>query len=405
MRTALLLALLVLSAPLAAAKEPAQARYPRALLDLLPAWTDAADAAGRDAQGQPLSPDAQAYLEKAREAAREGRFRVALFDLETHHQLSETRRLLDQAASQGSVPRQKEHVLARDAAHRQAAMEDWAQYRARLHALDGQLRSLHAAELALFSADLALTALVQTQEGEAIRAAFSRESGVDEALVAGLVRTSLGVSRALEHAHDVLDAAGAFEGLPPRLDASAWNETVAAAMVEPEGETPPHLAPLERVAGGARGQGEGLLAVALQLASLRQARFAVIMQQYGEAGARGRDVVADATVGLRRGMENVSVEAPLRADLLGVFTADALDHARYTLAFAERGQAGLPTIAYAWAALEHQARATDLLAHAAGNGPAAAPPEDRDAPLPIVPLLAAATVLGALLAGRARRKP
>lgn len=398
---ALLLAAILLSAPLAAAKDLPALAAPPVLLDLLPGWLDAADAAGRDAQGAPVSQAAQEYLGLARAAAAQGRFRVALFDLETHAQQVEARRLLDAAAAQGSLARQKEHVLAQDALLRAAAMEDWAAYRERLHALDGRLKSLHAAELALLSADLALSAVLQTHDGESIRVSFAHDEGIDERLVAGLARTSVGVSRSLAWATDVLDAAAGLEGLPPRLDEAAWSQAVATARTPLPGDLPSHLEGLERVAGSARAQGEDLLAVALHLAELRQDRLAFILQQYGDASARGLDVVRDATTGLRRAIENVSVDAPASAGLLGAFTATALDHAAYTLSFADEGRADLPTLAYAWAALDHQARATEILAQAAGKAPTSAG-TTQDTPGPGVALVLGAGAAGALALRRRR---
>jgi hypothetical protein len=198
---------------------------------------------------------------------------------------------------------------------------------------------------------------------------------LDARLVAGLVRTSAGVSRGLAYATDVLDAAAGLEGLPPRLDGQGWSETVAAARAVPEGEPPAHLAPLERLAGSARGQGEDLLAVALQLAAARMERLAFILQQYGDAAARGQDVLRDATTGLRRALENASVDAPRAAGLQGAFTASALDQ---------------------------QARATDLLAHAAGKTPAAPVVDARPTPAPGPCWLLAAGALAALVLGARR---
>lgn len=388
----LLLALLLLAPPLAAAKEIPRPEYPPALLALLPGWLADAERAGGP-------PEALEYLQKAREAASEGRVRVALFHLDTHRQLLEARRLLDEAGT-GSLPARKERVLALGAAWRAEAEDAWASYRRALQAHDG-LKGLHAAELALYSADAALLAAVQLTAVDDVKASLRGSERLDEGLVAALARSTRGVTYQLGLARDVLDAAAAAEGVPPRLDETVWNRTLDEAMVAPEGDVPYYLQRSEAIAGDSRARGERLLALALYLAEIRDARVAAIQQQFGDAAARGIDAARDAGVGMTRGAENLSMEAPRAEGLLGAFTADALDRVRYTAPLARNGTVGLPAASFAWASLDHQEAANRVLAEARERPPA--PPDaDREAPAGGV-LLAAAGLLVAALALRRGR--
>lgn len=364
--------------------------YPDELLALLPKWLGEARTLSY------MTPAAESYLEKADAMAAQGRFRVALFDLDTHRQLAEAGRLVDETRDE-SLARQKDAILRTTAAWQEEARADWQDYRRELHALDGRLRSLHAAELALYSADLALTAAIQMEDADDARTAFSRVDDVDPALVAGLVRTTRGVSYQLALAGDVLEVAAGLEGLPPRLDESGWNATLAAARATPKPDDVAYLRPIENAAGDAQRNGEDLLALAAQLAAVRQARVAAILQQYGDAAARGEEVVRDAAGGVRKASENVTFAPARDAQLNGVFTADAKDQADYALSLAD--SVGLVTLAYVWAALDHQAAATALFQQAARPADA---PAQGDVPGPGLALAAAALALAALASRRRR---
>ena len=393
MRTAsaLLLALALLAPAAARAQAPPPSDYPEALLALVPGWLREAEEAG-------TAPGADAYLQKARDAAREGSARVVLFHLDTHRQLLDAQRLRDEAGA-GALPQQRARVLALVATWEKEAADAWEEYRRALRPFD-DARSLHAAELALYSADAALVAAVQATGLPHARQALNESSRLDEGVLAGLARTTRGVTYQLSLARDVLDAAAALEGLPPRLDPAAWNRTLAEAKAPLKEAVAYYLEPLERVAGDSRARGEGVLALALVLAELRDARVAAIQQQLGDAAARGLDAVGDAARALGRAAANVSLAEPRSRGLLGVFTADALDRARYTVPLGESGAVGLGPVAFSWASLDHQKHANAVLLDALPEPEA---PRGLDAPGPLAPAVAATVLLAALLTRRGRR--
>lgn len=392
----LVLVILLLAAPAAGAKEVPRPEYPSELLALLPRWIADAERAGGP-------PEALEYLAKARGAADEGRFRVALFHLDTHRQHLEAGRLLDEAG-EGGLPARKERVLALADAWRAEAGDAWERYRAALREYEG-VKSLHAAELALYSADHALLAAVQLTTVDEVKASLRGSDRLDEGLVAALARSTRGVTYQLGLARDVLDVAAGTEGVPPRLDEASWDRTLEEASRVPEGEPPYYLQRLESIAGDARTTGERLLALALHLAQLRDGRVAAIQQQFGDAAARGIDATRDAGVGMTRGAENLSMEDARADALLGVFTADALDRVLYTAPLARDGAIGLPTASFAWASLDHQAAANLVLAEARERPVVAGEKDEKDAPLPGAALaalaLAAAAAVLALRRGRA----
>lgn len=394
-------ALLVLAAaPPAHAREAPDVPFPEELRALLPRWIqDAADAQA-GVEGRPWANESDRYLKSARAAADQGRVRSVLYDLEAHRQIVETRRLLDDVAGEPSDGARKSRILAQADQWRAQSVQDWEDYRAALHAFDGRLQSARAVETALYSVDLALGGAIRIVEYPDLRVSFLRGGGVDVPLVGGLVLDSRIVSYHLRLARDVLDVAAGMEGVAPRLDAQEWSRLVNATLVpiDPETVVDP-LRDWERLAGDARGRNEGLLAMGLHLAEVRELRLSEIVHVYSEAASRGRDVTADGATGLARAMENVTAEDALDAGLSAVYTADALDAGRHVLGLMP--DAAIEAIMHAWARMDQQRAANAVLLEAlpkteekgGGNG----------VPGPGVALVALALVAVAVLSGSRRR--
>lgn len=401
MRAIALVALAALVLPAVAAQDAPARRYdyPQPLVDLLPSWIQDAEALARGSEGAPWWPETEGFLAKAKDAHRDGRFRVAVFHLETFHELLLAHRLMDEAnASFASEAQKKTFILGRTQAWHADAEDAWLDYRARLHALDGELRSLRSVERALYSADVALQAIQLADDHELLARDFQQGGAVSRGYALALVRASHTPLLVVGYAGDMLDPAVRDEGLPPRLLDEPWaNVTSAALDVEEGGQLPPYLETLEKRAAPARANGEALLAVTAALAEARAERAQGMSTIFGDASSRGKDVVGDATRGMLRQLNNTTVERVRAYGLDAVFTSDAIDRALFTQEFVERGLADVGTLVAGWAALEHQAYVATALA-------AASPvrPPENETPAPGA-LAALAAVGAAALLARSRR--
>lgn len=391
---ALLVVLLLAPAARAQGSDP---DYPDDLLALLPAWTEGAESLARAQDHEkPWWPQAESYLQKAKDAAEAGRFRVATFQLETFSEVVLVNQLLDDTASLGSDAERRSAIAQRTRAWNEEAEAAWLGFRERLHGYDAQLRSLTTIEKALYASDLALTAALSMDEHDLVSREFAKQGGVPDGYVYALVRASHTPLQAIGWAEAVLAAAARGEGLPPRVVDAQWANVTAAALNVTGSDAPDFLETMETLAQPARENGEGVLAVAFSLAEQRATRANGMQTIFGDAEARGLAVVADASRGMSKQLNNTTLDAPRAYGLEGVFTSDAIDRARFTNEFVASGNATLATVIVAWAALEHQAYATSVLAAASPVRPS---PQD-ETPAAALGLVALALVAAALFARR-----
>lgn len=382
-RVAFALAALLLL-PLASAA-PSEPDYPDGLAALGATWIEEARALGEPSRAQPWWPEAQVWLDNATAANDAGRFRIVVFHLETYHEVLLTKRLMDEAAPLGSDAERKSFVLQRVEGAHEDALAAWAAYRAKLHALDGQMRSLQSIEQALYSADIATTGILLAADHEALARDFPRSEGFQEGYVLALVRATATARLGVEWASDMLDAASASEGLPPRVLDEPWANLTSAALQDYEGTVPAYLKPYEDLSKPARENNETMLAVAIALAEQRAIRQNGMNTIFGDATSRGKDIVADAARGMNRQLNNTTLETPRSYGLTGVFTSDAIDRARYTNEFIARGQAQIGTVTTAWAGLEHAGYVLNALAPVS---PVQPEPVEKETPGPALAMLA-----------------
>lgn len=374
--------------------------YPADITPLAARWVAQAETFGASSANASWYPEAEAYLAKAKDAAAAGRVRVAAFNAETYTELVRTHRLLDEAQAYRSDAEKKSFILGRTNDWREEANTAWTAYRARLHGYDGELRSLHALEKALYSADMAFSVYVEGERYTEIAREFSKSAGLDRGYVLALTRASSTITLDIAYANDILDAAVAAEGVPPRLLDDKWaNITAEATREVPEGSTSPHLATMEQVARPVRANGEGILSVAIAIAEQRTQRANGMETIFGDARSRGKDIVGDAARGMTKQLNNTSVEKARAYGLEGVFTADAIDRAFFARGFVERGEATIATVLVAWSALEHAGYMTNVLAAVSPIEPQTA---TKQTPAP-APLLAVGVALLAAAALARRR--
>lgn len=390
---ALALATLVLGASSASAR--GEAEWPDDIEALLDGWISEAEAIGAPYAERPWYPEAEAFLEQAKEAREAGRFRVALFDLETYTELALAKALLDDASNLTSEGERKTLAIERTRAWATQAREAWGALRADLHEHDGELGSVRSVERALYAADIGIVARLMLDEHARLSKELPKEPRLDEGYALALVRASHSQLLNLGWASDVLGTLGAVEGLPPRLDEAVW-ANVTAASLRPRAEdeqVQPMLEPYLPLEDEARENGEGILATALALAELRTQRTSGIYVIFGDATSRGKDVVADAARSMGRRLENATLEDPRGYGLEGVFTADAMDRAAYTLEFVERDQADLGLVVSAWATLDHADYVLSAVAPASPVRPASTEADAREeTPLGALAPLAALAV-------------
>lgn len=392
---ALLVALLL--APVAAA-QGSDPDYPDDLLALLPGWIEEAEALARaEDRAKPWWPQADEFLAKAKAAADEGRFRITTFHLETFSEVVLANQLLDDTASMGSDAERRSAIAQRTRAWNEDAGGAWLAFRERLHGYDAQLRSLTTIEKALYASDVALTAAVSMDEHDLLSREFAKQGGVPDGYVYALVRASHTPLQAIGWADDVLAAAARGEGLPPRVVDAPWANVTAVALNLTAADAPDFLESLETLAQPARENGEAVLAVAFSLAEQRAIRANNMQTIFGDAEARGLAVVADASRGMSKQLNNTTLDAPRAFGLEGVFTSDAIDRARFTNDFVATGNATLATVLVAWSALEHQSYATSVL----GSASPVQPTPMAETPAPGLLLVALALLGAALLIRRA----
>lgn len=361
MRAAPLLLAALLLAPLAGAAPPPP-DYPPEMRALLPGWIAEAEALVREGDREAAWwPEAESFLERAKDADEAGRLRVAMFHLETFSELVVAQHLMEDARGAGSDSEQRAAILQQTRAWHEEAHRAWLAFRERLHGFDGEIRSVATLERALYAADVALVAATTLAEHDLLAPEFPKQSGVPEGYVLALVRSSHSARLAIERADELLTVAAASEGVPPVIDGEAWaNVTQAALGVE--GEAPPYLETIDALAMPARNNSETTMAVAFLLAEQRATRAYSMQTIFGDAESRGLAVVQDAARGMNKQLNNTTLETPRSHGLSGVFTSDAIDRAMLTNELLAAGNASLGTVIVAWSALEHASYATSTLA-------------------------------------------
>lgn len=397
---ALALAALLL-VPLARAQSAPVPAHPPEILALLPPWIDAlAQQATPADREQPWWAQAQHFLTRAQDARDAGRFRSALFHAETFEELLIGNRLLDEVATLPATSERKAVILQRTSAWNDEATRAWEDFRAKLHEYDGDLRSLHTIEEVLYASDLALAGALNDLNYDAVVQDLASKPSYTDQHVFALVHSSLVALHQIERARDVLGTAVKDEGLPPRIDDAKWTELATTALTEQTNPTRTQ-APLALLVRPVRENAEATMAVAMLLADQRAGRAANILTIYGDARARGLDVITDSGRAMSKQLNETSYEAVHAVGAQGVFTSDAIDVALLMREYVANGNATLETIVSAWAGLDHQGFVTNVLAHVSPIVPTASPTEKTPGPAPW--LVAIALVGAALLARRARK--
>lgn len=392
----------LLLAPLlpSALAETAPSEFPPEMKALLAKWVGEQEALlTEDDRARPWFPEADEFLQRAKNASAAGRVREGMFHLETFHEILVTKRLLDEGALLTNDGDRRLLVLQRLRAVHSDAEIAWGEYRERLHGYDGAVRSLHAVETAVYSSEIALGSMVGAQSFQPISDAFAKERGFPEGYVMALARTSATALVSVGWANDILGEAAKLEGLPPRLVDEGWTNVSALALASGVDRPPAHLEGIEVLADPARANNESLLAIGFMLATQRAARISSMETIFGDATSRNPNVANDTARYMAAQANNTTLEAPRSFGLLGLFTSDALDRVRLTQEYHARGKAGLEVIFVAWAALDHQSFATTALGRMSPIQPP--PPEANEAPgvgaLALVALVA-------LVAALARRR-
>lgn len=382
------------------------AEFPDDLTPLARKWIDEARAAGAGHEGREWYPQAYEFLEKAEAALDEGRLRVVLFDLETYHQLVETGKLMDEAAALRSDAERKGLVSQRTTAWAEDARHEWTLARERLDAIEDDLRSLQAVERALYAADLALTARTSLNHHALLAKEFPNQPKFEEGYVLALVSSSHTPVVTSGWAIDLIETVAALEGLQPSIDLDAWHDLTLVALEDPgDRQLPPYYEPYEELAKDVRPNNESIMAMAIYLAELREARKSSIHLIFGDGQSRAKDAVNDSASGLRKQGDLTSMSNPRDYGLQGIFTADALDRVAYTLEFVERGEATLGVVIGTWAALDHSAFVIEVLGQVSPIQPAAVDVEEKPTPgfapaLAALAFVAAAGIAGARTRGR-----
>lgn len=385
---------LLLVAPLSQAKA-SDPEYPAELLGLLPGWIADAEALVKEGdRDRPWWPEAETYLQKAKNAQDDDRLRVAMFQLETFVELVVSHQLVDEAnQSRTSDAERKTFIISRVGGYRADSDAAWSSFRSTLHGYDGNLRSLQAIEQALYAGDIAASGATMTTSYESIATEFPKQQGVPFGYVLALVRATYTSGLNVGWAADILAEAVKGEGLPPRVVDESWANLSAAALAVPEGETPDYLKTIAEMGDEARANNETLLAIVFSLAEQRATRAYGMQTIFGDGESRAKNVVADSAKGMNKQLNNTTLEEPRSYGLTGVFTSDAIDRARYSNEFYEQGIADLGTILIAWSTLEHARFANSALASVSPIVPPT-PATGEDTPgAPLVLLLAAVAMV------------
>ncbi|MFA5860820.1 MAG: hypothetical protein WDA16_03905 [Candidatus Thermoplasmatota archaeon] len=392
-------ALVLLPSAVAVPQVPA---FPGEMNALARKWQAEALALGANDTAREWYPQAEGFLKNATTALGQGRVRTAMYDIETFTEIVLTGQLMDQAASLGSDAEKRSFVIERTAAWNQQARADWQDYRAKLKATEGDIHALNAMELALYSADQALSAAMQTTGHDQLARDFPKTSGFQRDYVLALVRTDHTSILDLQWATDILDAVAQREGLPPRLDSKNWSIMANVALADPGygDRIPNQLQALEEFGKDVRAHNESTMALVISLAEQRASRATSIEVIFGDARSRGLDVVHDAARGMNLQLNNTTLETATKYGLLGVFTADAIDRAVFTDEFVDRGQAQLSFIIAAWSGLDHQAYATQTLIAASTVVPPPTPEAKKPTPMGVE--LAVVALAGLALSIRRR---
>lgn len=371
-----LLMLVGLALALPAAQAAPEPEFPAPIKGFLDAWIQEAEAMGAGHEAKEWYPEAKRFLDSAKTARDEGHVRSVMFDLETFTELTLAGALIDQSAALPSDAERKTMILQRTAQWHGEATDDWLAFRERLRAAQDEIRSVQGMEVAMYATEVGLGARLLLNDREVVARDFPKQPGVDRGYVLALVRTSHTAVVGLAWAEDVLGVVSTYEGLPPRLNLTAWEAMANVSLLPLEGEPSPQIEPLEKVAAEAREGNETILAMVVSLAEERAARATSIFVIYGDATSRGKDVVGDASRALGKQLNNTTMDEARGYGLLGVFTADAIDRAQKTVAFAAEGKADLGTVIMAWSGLDHQGYVTATLGAASPVTPAEPTPKE-----------------------------
>lgn len=348
-----LLAIALIATPHAGASAP-KAAYPAGIVDLAGEWIAQAESLGAPYADREWYPRAERFLDEAKDAQAEGRVRVVLYDLETYTELVLANAIMDDAAALSSESDRKSLAIERSRDWVDDADATWRTFRHDLSAHDGNLRSLQSVERALFAADMAVLARLGLSHHEHFARELPKEPRLDEGYALALVRASHTNLLNLQWASDILGTLGSLEGLPPRLNETSWKTITNAALLPlTKDETPPTLHAFLPLRAEARENDEGLLATAIMLAELRASRASSIMVIFGDGSSRGLNSAGDATKNMGKRLANTTMASPESYGLEGLFTADAIDRASYTLEFADKAEVDLGIVVGAWAGLDH----------------------------------------------------
>lgn len=327
--------------------------YPEAYRNASARWLGEAEANLSPHAGRPWHAENAAFLEKARGEVAAGLVRSSMFDLATTEELLRANLLMDEAEPLGSDAERKSFVLERTSEWAREANASWEAFRADLHRLDGEVRSLHAIEAALYAADVAIGAKLALDTHDEIARELPKTPDFVREAVLDVVRASWTPQVDLHYAQDLLAIARGYEGLPPEANRTRFDEQLRVVLAPVQDETG-RLAAWESFAPSVRENDEGLLAMAIYTAERRAERLQSISLTFGDARTRGLDVVNDANKFMGVRLNRTSLDDVRAHGLQGVFTASAVDHARFVKDLAAQNKTDLGILMNAWANLDHQ---------------------------------------------------
>lgn len=375
MRTALALLLVALLLAPSAGAARAPAAYPDPVAKLATKIVERVAPLEAESRNESWWADAQPWLERARDHAAQGRFHATLYDAETFEEIVVAHQLSDEVnRSAQTVGDQRTHMLTRVTAWRAESNDTWLAFRAKLHQVDGTVRSVQALETALFGADLALQSKAADSRFDAYVGAFKRQPGLTFVDIRDFARVTKSIQLDVLVAGDIVDAALAQDGVPPAILPEKWANFTAAARVDP-GADSATLAPYEILVKPAREHNETILSLAATVVERTAQRLSEIQTVYGDAASRGLTVMTDADRGFQRQLNNTTLAPAQSRGLAGVFSADAIDKGVYVQDAVDNGTVTLGVIEAAWADLDHAAFANILVA-------ALSPVSDPNAPGP-----------------------
>lgn len=396
-----LLALALLLAPPTVAAE-GRAEFPADFVALSDRWIDEAEAEGAPYADREWYAEAQRFLDLAREAQAAGNIRVVMYDLETYLELVRGYALHDEAMELGSDAERRTFIVERAREWADEADAAWVGFRGELHAYDGELRSVRSLERAAYAADLAVTARVARDDFDKVAREIPRVSGFNATLSVGLANAAGTPALNLGWARDLLDTLPAVEGLPPRMNESAWS-LVSEMVLSPTSkeDTAPPLLPYHPTKEAAIANNETLLGFGVLANELRASRASSIYLIFGDGKSRGLDVTGDATRNMGRRLDNATMETPRSFGLEGLFTADAMATAAYTLELAEETPPDLGLVIASWSRLDIANILEGYLATASPVRPASTETETKGTPAPAALVVVAAVAFLALARRRA----